>query len=100
MTDLSAIRLEDFLPRLQQDFDLSIAAMTLQLRLIEATPYSRYAHAQAARTPFSLIFRGPSHPALMQDTYHLSSSDGLSAPIFLVPIKHDESGMYYQAVFN
>ncbi len=55
--------------------------------------------AGAARTPFSLVFRGPPEIVVPQRIYGLEH-DALGAfELFLVPIGPDEVGMRYEAVF-
>ena len=49
---------------------------------------------------FSLRFRGPSEAPMVQHIYRLDNKALGSMNIFLVPIKKDESGLYYEAVFN
>src|SRR5687768_12061001 len=54
----------------------------------------------ANREQFSLHFRGPATPALVQRTYPLKHPSLGSFEIFLVPIKRDAAGMTYEAVFT
>lgn len=50
--------------------------------------------------PFSLRFRGPLSPELVQSTYAIEHpSFDEPHPIFLVPIGRDADGMSYEAVF-
>jgi hypothetical protein len=54
----------------------------------------------AKREQFSLHFRGPASPSLMQRTYHLENAQLGPLEIFLVPIRRDATGMIYEAVFT
>ena len=99
MTDLSTLQLEHFAPLVEQAFSLDTGSETIQVRLIEAKAFSRLTSPRH-RIPFSLIFLGPTQPAIAQGTYSLSAAGGFAAPLFLVPVRQDESGMHYQAVFN
>ena len=49
---------------------------------------------------FSLLFRAPSHIGRAQGIYHLENDEMGSMDIFLVPIRQDEQGLYFEAVFN
>jgi hypothetical protein len=49
---------------------------------------------------FSLIFRSPESSMTPQATYPLLHEKLGAMDIFLVPVKQDESGAYYEAVFN
>ena len=48
---------------------------------------------------FSLIFHGPSGPALPQDTYRVEHPQLGAFPLFLVPIGPDRDDARYQAIF-
>lgn len=49
---------------------------------------------------FSLLFRGPADRMLAQATYRLVHPVLGDLDIFLVPIRQDAAGIYYQAIFN
>lgn len=49
---------------------------------------------------FSLIFRSPEKRLTSQSTYPLTHEKLGAMDIFLVPVKQDESGVYYEAIFN
>jgi uncharacterized protein DUF6916 len=49
---------------------------------------------------FAIIFQGPSDTFLGQGTRLLDHAVMGSFDLFLVPIKQDEHGFYYEAVFN
>lgn len=49
---------------------------------------------------FTLLFLAPLETDPQQGIYHLEH-DGLGAmDLFLVPVKKDDSGIYFEAVFN
>ena len=49
---------------------------------------------------FSLLFRGPFLPALAQQIYAFEH-DGLGRfDLFIVPVRQDTQGLYYEAIFN
>jgi hypothetical protein len=49
---------------------------------------------------FSILFRGPTTPALEQATYILNHAELGELTLFLVPIAADDTGRTYEAVFN
>ncbi|MCA1567462.1 MAG: hypothetical protein LC803_17795 [Acidobacteria bacterium] len=49
---------------------------------------------------FSALFRGALHLFLPQGTYRMQHEQLGSVEIFIVPIRKDAEGIYYEAVFN
>ena len=49
---------------------------------------------------FSAVFRGALDTFLPQSTYALEHEALGSFELFIVPIRRDEEGFYYEAVFN
>lgn len=49
---------------------------------------------------FALEFRGPAEPLLEQATYRFERANGDPLGIFIVPIRRDESGTIYEAIFT
>jgi len=49
---------------------------------------------------FSIIFRGPLDPPLPQATYEFEHAEMGDMHLFIVPIRRDQDGMYYEAIFN
>src|SRR5215510_489691 len=49
---------------------------------------------------FSLVFLGPPERLLQQGLYQLRHAQLGAFGLFLVPIGQDQSGIYYEAVFN
>ena len=49
---------------------------------------------------FSLVFRGPGDLLLPQHTYRMEHGELGAFDLFIVPIRRDEDGLYYEAVFN
>lgn len=49
---------------------------------------------------FSLLFRAPGDAPPVQGIYRLEHAGLGKMDLFLVPVKKDESGLYYEAVFN
>jgi hypothetical protein len=49
---------------------------------------------------FTLIFRAPSDLEPEQGTYIVANDSIGEQAIFLVPVRRDESGLYFEAVYN
>ncbi len=49
---------------------------------------------------FSLLFRAPVDAAPAQSIYSMDSSQLGKMDLFLVPVKKDDKGMYFEAIFN
>jgi len=62
------------------------------VELREGTPQSDYER-------FSLFFRGPRSVLLPQSSYELEHPNLGTFLLFLVPIRQDENGTYYESVF-
>ncbi|MDX2485944.1 MAG: hypothetical protein QNL03_00430 [Gammaproteobacteria bacterium] len=58
------------------------------------------ARQQGVREPFSVLFSGPLEPFLEQHMYTLQDDELGKIDMFLVPVKQDENGYYYEAVFG
>jgi hypothetical protein len=75
----------------------------IEVELADATAASAAGSPRVGgdkRLPFSVVFRGPLEPILMQRIYRFEH-DALGAfDLFIVPIGPDESGMRYEAVFG
>ncbi len=49
---------------------------------------------------FSLLFRAPADAVPVQSIFRLANERLGEMDLFLVPVKKDEDGLYYEAVFN
>lgn len=49
---------------------------------------------------YSLLFRAPADAPQVQSIYRLEHEALGKIDLFLVPIKKDENGLYFEAVFN
>ena len=63
------------------------------VELCEGAPHPKYEQ-------FSLFFRGPRAVLLPQRTYEVDHAKLGQFLLFLVPIKQDENGIYYESVFS
>jgi len=71
-------------------------AVPLELELIEVSELKVYPDQEE----FALVFRGPLNAFLGQGIRVLRHEQMGQFEIFLVPIRQDEHGFYYEAVFN
>jgi hypothetical protein len=49
---------------------------------------------------FSLLFRAPVDAPPVQSIYRLTNETLGAMDLFLVPVRKDDGGLYYEAVFN
>jgi len=70
--------------------------MGVELELTDVSDVKLYPHQEE----FAIVFRGPLDKFLGQGLRSFSHDQMGQFEIFLVPIKQDEQGFYYEAVFN
>lgn len=103
---MTMLEIETFLPLVEQSFTLNVGLqrpLSLQLVSVNAYPPRAVPVGLKIRAQgFRLLFCGPHQPALPQGTYELGHEALAFAEtaVFLVPIKEDENGRYYEAIFN
>ena len=68
----------------------------IELDLIDVSELQKGPHQEM----FSIVFRCSSEKVLPQRIYHLDHERMGELDLFLVPIKKDAEGVYYEAVFN
>jgi len=101
MAYLNTITIEDFESCLGQTFQVRPDnADGLELELIQVKSLGASASVAGTRQPFSVLFRGPLEPVLVQQMLRIENSTVGELLLFLVPIGPDESGMLYDATFN
>jgi hypothetical protein len=71
-------------------------ASSAVMELVEA----RVAPAPQGYEAFSIVFRGPSDPLLPQGMHRFHHDAIGTFDLFTVPIRRDQHGLYYEAVFN
>ncbi|MCP5149890.1 MAG: hypothetical protein H6983_20365 [Ectothiorhodospiraceae bacterium] len=102
---LERLTVADFEPCVGLRFAvLHEGARDLSLVLVEAratsTAHGRDAGDAPGRTPFALLFRGPSSPVLAQGIRRLRAPPPLGMlDLFLVPVGPSDGAMRYEAVF-
>ena len=97
---LEKLTYSDFFERVGEEFRVATSEVAVALVLSEVTDLARPEGPSPRRKPFSLIFRGPFRPPLVQRIWPLEHSALGTLEIFLVPIGPDGQGMRYEAVFN
>lgn len=99
MLDLASIRLEQFAPCLDQDFEVVFPDGTLPAKLIEAQQWGPDQPANV-RQPFTLTFRVERNFRFPQGTYKMRHAQLGEMEIFLVQIAADQNSSTLEAVFN
>jgi hypothetical protein len=96
---MDLLTLEHFAGCLNESFTTEISGMALEFVLVEARPIP-VAGKDAARAPFSLLFRNQAPIVFPQQIYPLQHARVGDVGIFLVPIAQERAGFLYQAIFN
>lgn len=88
---------ELFASRLHTKFAMHAAdSQPIELELIEV----RSQGAPDSHESFSLLFRAPVETPTQQGTFRLEHERGEALDLFLVPVKKDDTGLFFEAVFN
>lgn len=93
----AALTHEAFTQQAGTKFQVQIDENTgVELDLTEISELKKYPQQEE----FSLVFRGPSDMFLGQGTRSFTHNQMGPFDLFIVPIRQDEQGFYYEAVFN
>ena len=84
-----------FAEHMNSTFRLQHEPATTELDLVEVSDGST-----RRQVSFSLLFRGPHPPLLPQQIYPFEHDRLGRFDLFIVPVKRDARGLYYEAVFN
>jgi hypothetical protein len=88
---------ESFAGRLHTKFAMHVdESEPIEVELIEV----RGQAASVTHESFSLMFRAPVGAPAHQGTFRLEHESGDALDVFLVPVKKDATGLFYEAVFN
>lgn len=100
--DTRDLRLDHFTACLEDEFHLDVGdGGKLSVQLVEAAEMPTAKRIEEGqRREFSLLFKGPSEPALEQGMYPLHHGRVGNHALFLVPVNQDDDGRYYEAVFT
>ncbi|HEV8370199.1 MAG TPA: hypothetical protein VGQ39_19760 [Pyrinomonadaceae bacterium] len=90
----------NFSENLNTKFSVSVADEQLEIELVEVKGYRSEHHEQQGMERFSIYFQGTPEFILPQGLYSMGHARMGSFEIFLVPIKSQETGIQYEAVFN
>ena len=96
---MELLSLEHFAGCINETFAAALDGMEVPFVLVEARPVQGQSR-NAARAPFSLLFRNASAFLFPQQTYAMRHPRVGDVGIFLVPIARDRDGFIYQALFN
>ncbi len=96
---MELLTLEHFAGCVNETFTAALNDMTVDFVLVEARPLENTAK-QAARAPFSLLFRNTAPILFPQQIYAMQHPRVGEVGIFLVPVAQERAGFLYQAVFN
>lgn len=72
----------------------------VELELTEVKSYMSKPDEETGMERFSAFFRGPNDRFLEQQTYSFEHDEMGDFALFLVPVKQDQNGFRYEAVFN
>jgi hypothetical protein len=87
----------DFASAVDSDFRARAAeGATLDLRLIRLDEII----STSVQENFSLLFQAPNETPPVQTIYRLEHAKLGEMDVFLVPVKQDADGLYFEAVFN
>lgn len=97
---LEEVTVETFAPHVGEVFELCLSDTDrLPVTLIAADPLRGSAN-DAARVPFSLLFRPPAQTQIRQSTYRIVHERIGELDIFLVPVTPDAKGPRLEAIFT
>ena len=93
----ASLQHEHFASRLNTNFRVQVDdANTVDLVLAEVSELK----TSSRQEQFSIVFRGPFEVFLGQGMRQFQHDEMGDFPLFLVPIKQDDNGFYYESVFN
>lgn len=95
---MELLTLEHFAGCVNETFAVEFDGMQMEFVLVEARPLT--GHREAARAPFSLLFRNAAPIVFPQQIFSMHHQRVGQVGIFLVPIAQERAGFLYQAVFN
>lgn len=96
---MDLMTLQHFAGSVNETFHAGIGDGEVDFVLVEARPLQG-TPPNAARAPFSLLFRNSAAFLFPQQTYRMRHARVGSFDIFLVPVAREREGFLYQAVFN
>ena len=95
---LDRLSLDDFLPHVGTEVDVSAYGQSARLKIKEAAPIKSPSPRSAQ--PFHLVLSAPMTWRLPQGLYRLAHPSLGELELFTVPIGPDASGFCYEVIFN
>ena len=95
---LDRLSLDDFLPHVGSEVDVSAYGQNARLTIKEAAPIKSPSPRSAQ--PFHLVLSAPATWRLPQGLYRLTHPSLGELELFTVPIGPDGSGFCYEVIFN
>ena len=100
MLELDRVGAADFSPLLDDTFRLVTPdGASLDLELVELYESGRNRPGQE-RSSFSLLFKSTRDKLLPQQMYRMEHATLGVMDLMIVPVREDQDGYYYEAVFN
>lgn len=88
---------EVFSRYLNTPFRISVdEANTIEAELSEVSEL----HLSPRQERFELVFRGPRQPLVNQGSYRFDHDEMGDFILFIVPVRQDDDGTFYEACFN
>jgi hypothetical protein len=98
---LNTLTVATFEPHVGEQFRMRLAdAPAVDVTLVEASPLVTDGDARRLRAPFRLTFRAPFDGAPRQAIYAVEHAQLQAMSLFLVPVKVDSTGVYFEAIFT
>lgn len=95
---LEQLTRDSFAAQLNTKFRVEVEPeRTVELELVEV---QEHGDVKGQSERFSLFFRGSLELLLPQSTYRMEHEALGGTEIFIVPVRRDDAGFYYEAVFN
>ncbi|MDX6696149.1 MAG: hypothetical protein QOF02_3752 [Blastocatellia bacterium] len=96
MAELQNLTLASFAEHLQTTFQASVeGSQAVELLMVSATDSG----SGPGREQFSIVFRSPPNIFLPQQMYKMEHPQMGTFDLFLVPVRQEADGFYYEAAF-
>jgi uncharacterized protein DUF6916 len=93
---MTKLEQEEFRPHLNTKFRVLKPESETEIELIEVSEVKK----TRGQEMFWLVFRGPLQQFVPQGCYEMRHDKMGEFSLFIVPIRDDSQGFYYEAVFN
>lgn len=97
MRDIESLTQQEFAANLNTKFTVRAEPVgDIEVELTEVSELKRH----PGQEYFSVVVRGPNQVFLNQGLRHFTHSALGEFELFIVPVRQDSNGYYYEAVFN